>query len=93
MGIEMLMTSRQTFGSSRYPNRGLPPDTLSTLHRDAHAGAIPLGGSSDTHLITTRIRAPARTIRMWHMHDIFWIAAMLGLLALTIAYVRLCDHA
>ncbi|MDH7640358.1 hypothetical protein [Sphingomonas oryzagri] len=27
------------------------------------------------------------------MQDFLWIAAMLGLLALTLAYVRLCDHA
>jgi len=27
------------------------------------------------------------------MQDILWVAAMLGLLALTLAYVRLCDHA
>jgi hypothetical protein len=26
------------------------------------------------------------------MQDVLWIAAMLGLLALTLAYVRLCDH-
>jgi len=27
------------------------------------------------------------------MQDIVWIAAVLGLLALTLAYVRLCDNA
>jgi len=27
------------------------------------------------------------------MQDILWIAIMLGLLAATLAYVRLCDHA
>jgi len=27
------------------------------------------------------------------MQDILWVAAMVGLLALTLAYVRLCDHA
>jgi hypothetical protein len=27
------------------------------------------------------------------MQDIIWVAAMLGLLAATLAYVRLCDHA
>jgi len=27
------------------------------------------------------------------MQDILWVAAMVGLLGLTLAYVRLCDHA
>jgi len=27
------------------------------------------------------------------MQDILWIAIMLGLLAVTLAYVRLCGHA
>jgi hypothetical protein len=35
----------------------------------------------------------ARTKRMWPMNDSLWIAAMLGLLALTLAYARLCDNA
>jgi hypothetical protein len=27
------------------------------------------------------------------MQDLFWVLAMLGLLAATLAYVRLCDNA
>jgi len=27
------------------------------------------------------------------MQDLFWVAAMAGLLAATLAYVRLCDNA
>jgi len=27
------------------------------------------------------------------MQDLFWIAIMVGLVALTLAYVRLCDNA
>jgi len=27
------------------------------------------------------------------MQDLLWIAIMVGLVALTLAYVRLCDHA
>jgi len=27
------------------------------------------------------------------MQDIFWIAGVVGLLAATLAYARLCDHA
>jgi hypothetical protein len=43
--------------------------------------------------VTCRHRADPRAPRMWPMQDLFWIAATIGLLALTLAYVRLCDNA
>jgi len=31
--------------------------------------------------------------RAWAMQDLAWIGVMVGLLAATLAYVRLCDNA
>ena len=37
--------------------------------------------------------APARKEGRWLMQDIWWVLVIVGLLALTLAYVRLCERA
>ena len=41
----------------------------------------------------TLMRASTPADGEFSMQDLLWVAIMLGLLAATLAYVRLCDHA
>jgi hypothetical protein len=43
--------------------------------------------------ISARRRASDQTGRLGTMQDLLWIAVIVGLLALTLAYVRLCQNA
>jgi hypothetical protein len=38
-------------------------------------------------------RSPRRNVKAFLMTDLLWLGALAGLVALTLAYVRLCDEA
>lgn len=72
-------------GSGRY-EKTMPPVSNPSLHATARP------------VITEVVRARRIARReLWGnvdvMQDLIWIAIMLGLLALTLAYIRLCDQA